>query len=99
MQLYLFLSSQAAAEYVKTRLPDVLKQHLQNYEKEKENSLLSYQSILEQQILNVDKEMLEKLSATYDEAGEMLCCGKDHRNLDKDLVGSRTKNSPKLRIL
>ncbi|MCI4390607.1 hypothetical protein PGIGA_G00124570 [Pangasianodon gigas] len=60
---------EAAAEYVKTRLPEVLKQHLQNYEKEKENSLLSYQSILEQQILNVDKEMLEKLSATYDEAG------------------------------
>lgn len=71
MQLYLFFSSQAAAEYVKTRLPEVLKQHLQNYEKEKENSLLSYQSILEQQILNVDKEMLEKLSATYDEAGEI----------------------------
>lgn len=57
---------------MKARLPEVLKQHLQNYEKEKENSLLSYQSILEQQILNVDKEMLEKLSATYDEAGEMF---------------------------
>ncbi|XP_027009110.1 protein phosphatase, Mg2+/Mn2+ dependent, 1Lb isoform X2 [Tachysurus fulvidraco] len=62
-------TTQAAAEYVKTRLPDVLKQNLQSYEKEKENSLLSYQSILQQQILNVDKEMLEKLSATYDEAG------------------------------
>lgn len=57
---------------MKTRLPDVLKQHLQSYEKEKENSLLSYQSILQQQILNVDKEMLEKLSATYDESGEMF---------------------------
>lgn len=57
---------------MKTRLPDVLKQNLQSYEKEKENSLLSYQSILLQHILNVDKEMLEKLSATYDEAGEML---------------------------
>lgn len=62
---------------MKTRLPEVLKQHLQNYEREKENSLLSYQSILEQQILNVDKEMLEKLSATYDEAGEMLCQGSE----------------------
>ncbi|KAL7851543.1 hypothetical protein AOLI_G00218990 [Acnodon oligacanthus] len=59
----------AAAEYVKTHLPEVLKQQLQMYEKEKENSLLSYQSILEQQILNVDKQMLDKLSASYDEAG------------------------------
>lgn len=74
-QLFPFFSFQAAAEYVKTRLPEVLKQHLQNYEKEKENSLLSYRSILEQQILNVDKEILEKLSATYDEAGEMFCQG------------------------
>lgn len=60
---------EAAAEYVKTHLPEVLRQQLQVYEKEKENSLLSYQSILEQQILSVDKEMLEKLSASYDEAG------------------------------
>ncbi|XP_030633082.1 protein phosphatase, Mg2+/Mn2+ dependent, 1Lb isoform X2 [Chanos chanos] len=60
---------EAAAEYVKTHLPESLKQQLQSYEKEKENSLLSYPSILEQQILNVDKEMLEKLSASYDEAG------------------------------
>ncbi|XP_017547322.1 protein phosphatase, Mg2+/Mn2+ dependent, 1Lb [Pygocentrus nattereri] len=60
---------EAAAEYVKTHLPEVLKQQLQVYEKEKENSLLSYQSILEQQILNVDKQMLDKLSASYDEAG------------------------------
>lgn len=83
-QLYLFFP-QAAAEYVKTRLPEVLKQHLQNYEKEKENSLLSYQSILEQQILNVDKELLEKLSATYDEAGEILHYVKDHRGEKKHL--------------
>ncbi|XP_036412746.1 protein phosphatase, Mg2+/Mn2+ dependent, 1Lb isoform X1 [Colossoma macropomum] len=60
---------EAAAEYAKTHLPEVLKQQLQMYEKEKENSLLSYQSILEQQILNVDKQMLDKLSASYDEAG------------------------------
>ncbi|KAL6467660.1 hypothetical protein MHYP_G00233370 [Metynnis hypsauchen] len=60
---------EAAAEYMKTHLPEVLKQQLQVYEKEKENSLLSYQSILEQQILNVDKQMLDKLSASYDEAG------------------------------
>ncbi|XP_076837220.1 protein phosphatase, Mg2+/Mn2+ dependent, 1Lb [Brachyhypopomus gauderio] len=60
---------EAAAEYARTHLPEILKQHLQTHEKEKENSVLSYQSILEQQILNVDKEMLEKLSASYDEAG------------------------------
>ncbi|KPP77473.1 hypothetical protein Z043_103101 [Scleropages formosus] len=59
----------AAAEYVKTHLPELLKQHLQAYEKEKENSVLSYPSILEQHILSIDKEMLEKLSASYDEAG------------------------------
>ncbi|XP_064159220.1 protein phosphatase, Mg2+/Mn2+ dependent, 1Lb [Anguilla rostrata] len=60
---------EAAAEYVKTHLPEVLKQHLLAYEKEKENSILSYPAILEQHILSVDKEMLEKLSASYDEAG------------------------------
>ncbi|KAJ8388653.1 hypothetical protein AAFF_G00130620 [Aldrovandia affinis] len=60
---------EAAAEYVKTHLPEVLKQHLLMYEKEKENSVLSYPTILEQHILSVDKEMLEKLSASYDEAG------------------------------
>ncbi|KAG9348328.1 hypothetical protein JZ751_002063 [Albula glossodonta] len=62
-------SCPAAAEYVKTHLPEVLKQHLLTYEKEKENSVLSYPAILEQHILSVDKEMLEKLSASYDEAG------------------------------
>ncbi|RXM33149.1 Protein phosphatase 1L [Acipenser ruthenus] len=59
----------SAAEYVKTHLPEVLKQQLLNYEKDKENSVLSYQSILEQHILSIDKEMLDKLSASYDEAG------------------------------
>ncbi|XP_009199689.1 protein phosphatase 1L isoform X3 [Macaca nemestrina] len=58
-----------AAEYVKSRLPEALKQHLQDYEKDKENSVLSYQTILEQQILSIDREMLEKLTVSYDEAG------------------------------
>ncbi|KAL6034450.1 hypothetical protein STEG23_019818 [Scotinomys teguina] len=57
-----------AAEYVKSRLPETLKQHLQDYEKDKENSVLSYQTILEQQILSIDREMLEKLTVSYDEA-------------------------------
>uniref|UniRef100_A0A8W4FL29 Protein phosphatase, Mg2+/Mn2+ dependent 1L n=1 Tax=Sus scrofa TaxID=9823 RepID=A0A8W4FL29_PIG len=59
---------ETAAEYVKSRLPEVLKQHLQDYEKDKENSVLSYQTILEQQILSIDREMLEKLTVSYDEA-------------------------------
>ncbi|XP_021249639.1 protein phosphatase 1L isoform X2 [Numida meleagris] len=59
----------SAAEYVKSRLPEVLKQHLQDYEKDKENSVMSYQTILEQQILSIDREMLEKLTVSYDEAG------------------------------
>ncbi|XP_010210242.1 PREDICTED: protein phosphatase 1L [Tinamus guttatus] len=63
------LSLQSAAEYVKSRLPEVLKQHLQDYERDKENSVLSYQTILEQQILSIDREMLEKLTVSYDEAG------------------------------
>lgn len=54
---------------MKSRLPEVLKQHLQDYEKDKENSVLSYQTILEQQILSIDREMLEKLTVSYDEAG------------------------------
>ncbi|KFQ36411.1 Protein phosphatase 1L [Merops nubicus] len=68
LNLCLF-STQSAAEYVKSRLPEVLKQHLQDYEKDKENSELSYQTILEQQILSIDREMLEKLTVSYDEAG------------------------------
>ncbi|NXC85108.1 PPM1L phosphatase, partial [Cercotrichas coryphoeus] len=68
-----------ATEYVKSRLPEVLKQHLQDYERDKENSVLSYQSILEQQILSIDREMLEKLTVSYDEAAagvsrELLEC-------------------------
>ncbi|XP_019663172.1 protein phosphatase 1L isoform X1 [Ailuropoda melanoleuca] len=59
---------ETAAEYVKSRLPEALKQHLQDYEKDKENSVLSYQTILEQQILSIDREMLEKLTVSYDEA-------------------------------
>lgn len=47
----------------------MLRQQLQRYEKQKENSALTRQSILRQQILNMDKEILEKLSASYDEAG------------------------------
>ncbi|XP_025913564.1 protein phosphatase 1L isoform X1 [Apteryx rowi] len=63
---------ESAAEYVKSRLPEVLKQHLQDYEKDKENSVLSYQTILEQQILSIDREMLEKLTVSYDEAEYMV---------------------------
>ena len=63
---------QTAAEYVKSRLPEALKQHLQDYEKDKENSVLSYQTILEQQILSIDREMLEKLTVSYDEAGMLV---------------------------
>lgn len=63
---------QTAAEYVKSRLPEALKQHLQDYEKDKENSVLSYQTILEQQILSIDREMLEKLTVSYDEAGTFV---------------------------
>lgn len=69
--LYLFYL-QTAAEYVKSRLPEALKQHLQDYEKDKENSVLSYQTILEQQILSIDREMLEKLTVSYDEAGMLV---------------------------
>ncbi|KAK2531024.1 Ppm1l [Columba livia] len=65
-------AEQSAAEYVKSRLPEVLKQHLQDYEKDKENSVLSYQTILEQQILSIDREMLEKLTVSYDEAGDTM---------------------------
>lgn len=74
---------QAAADFAKTRLPEALRQQLLIYEQErerdkekdrekadrKERSGLSYPSILEQQILNVDREMLDKLSASYNEAG------------------------------
>ncbi|KAM9318430.1 protein phosphatase, Mg2+/Mn2+ dependent, 1Lb isoform 2-T2 [Pholidichthys leucotaenia] len=74
---------QAAADFAKAHLPEALRQQLLTYEREKERDKekdkekdeksnragLSYPSILEQQILTVDREMLEKLSASYDEAG------------------------------
>lgn len=64
------VSSQAAADYVKAHLPESLKQQLQAFEREKRESALSYASILEQRILAVDREMLDKLSANHDEAGQ-----------------------------
>lgn len=77
------LLSQAAADFAKSHLPEALRQQLLIYARErerdrdkdrekaerKERSSLSYPSILEQQILNVDREMLDKLSASYNEAG------------------------------
>ncbi|KAI3374973.1 hypothetical protein L3Q82_021498 [Scortum barcoo] len=60
---------EAAADYVKAHLPETLKQQLQSFEREKRESALSYASILEQRILTVDREMLDKLSANHDEAG------------------------------
>ncbi|KAI9544791.1 Protein phosphatase 1L [Dissostichus eleginoides] len=62
-------SPEAAADYVKAHLPDSLKQQLQAFEREKRESTLSHSSILEQRILSVDREMLDKLSANHDEAG------------------------------
>lgn len=63
-------SLQAAADYVKAHLPEALRQHLQAYEREKKDSQLSYGSILEQSILAVDRDMVEKFSASHEEAGE-----------------------------
>ncbi|XP_016358789.1 protein phosphatase 1L-like [Sinocyclocheilus anshuiensis] len=59
----------AAADYVKAHLPEALKQQLQAYEWEKKDSPLSYPAILEQRILAVDRDMVEKFSASHDEAG------------------------------
>uniref|UniRef100_A0A3P8WKU9 Protein phosphatase 1L n=1 Tax=Cynoglossus semilaevis TaxID=244447 RepID=A0A3P8WKU9_CYNSE len=59
---------EAAADFAKARLPEALRQQLLAYEREKEGGP-SYPSILEQQILSVDREMLDKLSATSNEAG------------------------------
>uniref|UniRef100_A0A3Q3LVH8 Protein phosphatase 1L n=1 Tax=Mastacembelus armatus TaxID=205130 RepID=A0A3Q3LVH8_9TELE len=56
---------EAAADFAKTHLPEALRQQ----DEKKERSGLSYPSILEQQILTLDREMLDKLSATYNEAG------------------------------
>ncbi|XP_043115369.1 protein phosphatase, Mg2+/Mn2+ dependent, 1Lb [Puntigrus tetrazona] len=60
---------ETAAEYAKAHLPVMLRQQLQRYEKQKESGAPSPQSILKQQILDMDKEILEKLSASFDEAG------------------------------
>lgn len=54
---------------MKAHLPETLKQQLQAFEREKREGGLSYASILEQRILSVDREMLDKLSASHDEAG------------------------------
>ncbi len=62
--------SQAAADYVKAHLPETLKQQLQAYEREKKDSHLSYPAILEQRILAVDRDMVDKFSSSHDEAGE-----------------------------
>ncbi|ERE90998.1 protein phosphatase 1L-like protein [Cricetulus griseus] len=80
------VEEETAAEYVKSRLPEALKQHLQDYEKDKENSVLSYQTILEQQILSIDREMLEKLTVSYDEAVvNPRATDKQQRNRQKPL--------------
>lgn len=77
------LHFQAAADFAKAHLPEALRQQLLTYERQrerdrekdkekeekKERGGLSYPSILEQQILTLDREMLDKLSATYNEAG------------------------------
>ena len=73
---------------MKSRLPEVLKQHLQDYEKDKENSVMSYQTILEQQILSIDREMLEKLTVSYDEAGMSLLLSKSCATESKLLTSS-----------
>uniref|UniRef100_H2LP74 Protein phosphatase 1L n=1 Tax=Oryzias latipes TaxID=8090 RepID=H2LP74_ORYLA len=57
---------EAAADFAKAHLPEALRQQLLTYERGKD---FSYPTILEQQILTLDREMLEKLSATYNEAG------------------------------
>lgn len=55
---------------MKAHLPEALRQHLQAYEREKKDSPISYASILEQRILAVDRDMVEKFSASHEEAGE-----------------------------
>ncbi|XP_038859306.1 protein phosphatase 1L isoform X2 [Salvelinus namaycush] len=60
---------EAAADYVKAHLPESLRQQLLSYDREKREGVLSYHSILEQRILAVDRDMVDKLSANHDEAG------------------------------
>lgn len=83
------LHYQAAADFAKAHLPEALRQQLLAYERDrerdrekdkdkekdekKERGGPSYPSILEQQILTLDREMLDKLSATYNEAGVCIC--------------------------
>ena len=69
--------SQAAADFAKAHLSEALRQQLLSYAREKEKEKnesssggLSYSSILEQQILALDRDMLDKLSAVYNEAGQ-----------------------------
>lgn len=69
---------QAAADYVKAHLPEALKQHLQAYEREKKDSQLSYASILEQRILAVDRDMVEKFSVSHEEAGKWEKSERNH---------------------
>lgn len=81
---------QAAAEFAKTHLAEALRRQLLTYERErdrdrekdkdekKEKGGSSYPSILEQQILTLDREMLDKLSANYNEAGLYLSCTLAH---------------------
>uniref|UniRef100_A0A3B4VS75 Protein phosphatase 1L n=1 Tax=Seriola dumerili TaxID=41447 RepID=A0A3B4VS75_SERDU len=59
---------EAAADFAKAHLPEALQKDKEKDEK-KEKGGLSYPSILEQQILTLDREILDKLSATYNEAG------------------------------
>ncbi|XP_059914468.1 protein phosphatase 1L isoform X2 [Gadus macrocephalus] len=61
---------EAAADYVKAHLPEALRQQLQAFERERKESSQSYASILEQRIMAVDRDMLDKLSANHDEAGQ-----------------------------
>ncbi|XP_043974531.1 protein phosphatase, Mg2+/Mn2+ dependent, 1Lb isoform X3 [Gambusia affinis] len=75
---------EAAAEFAKTHLAEALRRQLLTYERErdrerdrekekkdekKEKGGSSYPSILEHQIRTLDREMLDKLSANYNEAG------------------------------
>lgn len=87
------LCYQAAADFAKAHLPEALRQQLLTYEREKgrdrekdkekdekkDRGGPSYPSILEQQILTLDREMLDKLSATYNEAG--MCGFTAQKNL------------------
>lgn len=70
---------------MKAHLPEALRQHLQAYEREKKDSQLSYASILEQRILAIDRDMVEKFSASHEEAGNYFWL-----LLDLEDLGSKT---------